>query len=193
MGMLPQNKNFLLIVLASLACTLLIHPTAADQKRKYGKTVSFGVKQGRIDNICMTIHATLLAPDFLENLERTQTQMGVEFRRRSGAVKSFPEAILVNLRTYVSKCDGSTAEQAIASEVKLMESLKFEAAWEGDSRTSNINEVVVKKSSRTSSAFYHDWLYQLSIPSRDVPLTDHLNVAILSQDGTRIASFRAAL
>jgi hypothetical protein len=188
-----KEKSLRLIVLALLAWAVLIHSASADQKRKYGKTVSFGVKQGRVGDTCMTIHATLLAPEFLENLERIQTQMGVEFRSRSGIVKTFPETILVNIRTFLSKCNGSTAEQETVREVKLMDSLRFEASWESDSKTSSVNELAVKRSSRTPSAFYHDWLYQLSIPSRDVPLTEHLNVTVFSQDGKKIASFTAAL
>jgi hypothetical protein len=193
--MSPKHRLvYLLVLAASLACSTVVHSAATEQKRKYSKTVSFGVRRVHVDDACMTIYASLLAPDFFDNLERIQTPQGAEFRKKSDVVKTFPETIFVKIRAFVSKCGGgSTAEQEALSEVKLMESLSFEASWERDSETRTIGQVSIKRSPKTRSAFYHDWVYELSVPSRDVPLTDHLTVSIFTQDGKSIASFTAAL
>jgi len=195
MTMTPKLKTLnLLALIASLAYVLMPHPVTAEQKRKYAKTVPVGTRQVRVDDTCMTLHASLWAQDFFDTLEKITTPQRIEFRKKSDVVRTFPETIYVRVRAFNSKCSaGPTTGQETVAEMKLMESLHFEASWVRDSETRAVSELSVKRSSKISSAFYHDWIYDLPIPSRDVPLTDHLEVSIITRDGNKIASFTAVL
>jgi len=172
----------------------VLHSAQTQQKRKYGKTVSLGAKQAQLDEICITVHSSLIAGDFFDSLQKIPSDHGVEFRKESNIVENFPDTIFVTIRAFVSQCgEKSSHDGEIKKEIDLMESLHFAASWKSGSETREIPDLSVKRSAKTSSAFYHDWLYQLSIPSQNIPLTDHLKVSIFTKDGKRVVAFTAAL
>lgn len=180
-------------------CLLLGYPTVlhsapTEHKLKYQRVVSFDVERAQLDETCITIQAALTSGDFFHRLERIQTDQGVTFRKNSKVVKNFPDTINVSIRFFHSECSPKRPTKTdIAREMTLLGSLSFRASWEGASKPQEITPLSVKRTSKVPSALSGYWVYQVSISSTDVPLTNHLKMAVFTEDGRHLATLTAAL
>jgi hypothetical protein len=174
-------------------CLLLVHSAETKRERRYGKTIPMGAAQADVQHIPITMVASLTAEHFFDHLERIRTEHGIEFRKRSKVVQEFPDTISVTIRVSCPPCYLQAGKHHIEIEINEMESMSFQASWERGSETTEISHVSVSRSSKYFAAFYHDWLYELYIPSRNIPLTDALNVSVFAQNGQKLAVFKAAL
>ncbi|MGE5326093.1 MAG: hypothetical protein ACM3NO_03570 [Deltaproteobacteria bacterium] len=145
--------------------------------RQFGKTTSFDAG---------------LAGDFLKGLVRRESPSGYRFQRNGKPVEVFPDLVLVELEPNVvdpaSREVGTfvplpTGASAVPDELLR---LRFDLKWTG-SQMRDLGEV-------SGELMTEPWpelrpprrWYKLEVPSKNIPLTDTLEIRILSSDGRQV-------
>ncbi len=161
---------------------------------QYRQRVRLGADMVNFDNTCVFFTASMTAGDFFDGLRRIKTPTGAEFRKGSSVVDHFPEKISVEIRGVVTKCSENPREVLVPGlAADFMSSLRFEAQWGRGSEFQPAENLSAQTSPRPLSKLKNIWTYTVTIPSKDVPLTDHLVVSVLSKEGKKVTRFSARL
>jgi hypothetical protein len=134
---------------------------------------------------------------FLKNARQVRVGNSVEFRVGDTSLKSFPEEI--SLRVYYRRTwsDFITVKSDSCDPFDA-NTLRFIAVWSNKSRTLTAGGQTTSVQRHDPEPFCEDkcsdwWTYDLTIESKDVPLTDDLIVMITTADGTRVAKLFGGL
>jgi hypothetical protein len=166
---------------------LALSPTtlrAGDNGARPGRAavyLSMGSQDVLFEGRCLRMSATLVDSS-LAKLRKKKVAVGTEFHRGKIIVDRFPDELMVEVT--VTDC---VAPFAVAVG-KFFGTLQFSAVWRRGSDERPCEVYVPRdrpESLETSDTFR---VYNLSVPSADVPLTDHL-VLNVSAEGKRIAQF----
>jgi hypothetical protein len=195
---MPRAK--LLFVLVLLACLeMLPHAAAAGAIRDYTGGILLDTEGGPPQGPCFTIRGWVAAPGFFDGLKGRETSRGAEFRRGALVVNSFPDELRIRLWVREFPCHvGLTEVSPLAATPEMMNSLRFEAFWKREMKmrpveTLALHSLFRRKGPPTMLAdvdvtIQRDtWVYDLSVCSEDVPLTDHLILEIFGKGGERWA------
>jgi len=198
MKMPPLDSRQVLVFAAiALLMTSAAGPSAG-KKTKYDQFLAIPAQAFQRDAICGGLGGDVTAGDFFAHLERIETDGGVEFRRKSQVVRDFPAQLSVVLAGTIGSCPRSVPNLApISALTDFINQLKISAEWiRGPASRPVLNLSVVKHPPREVLWPETDpphWGLDITLPSKDVPLTDLLNLSIQSADGHRLLDFMVGL
>jgi len=156
---------------------------------RYPAVVKIGnatLKQG---DVCAFISASLSSGDFFKHMVESETANGMRFRKGSIRIIHYPDRVTIALALSTFHCGaGVTSAPKPAFGEQVIESLRFEASWEHDQQTEPIKNVRVELVSPLQR-LVNMWTYQLTIPSKGVPLAERLRVSVASRDRSELARF----
>jgi len=131
----------------------------------------------------------VLDGNFFNDLERTPTSGGVKFRKKGMLISSYSGPINLEVIPTVTFTRG---EFALTSTIMGLEplpewllNLRFRIKWVG-SESRDLGEVPAELRQKASDLAPLYEQYWLEIPAQDVPITDSLEVHILSADGNQL-------
>jgi len=201
---MSRLKLLSFFVLAALSA-VLPHVAVAKTVRDYTGGVTLATEGGLPGGPCLSIRGRVTAPEFFTGLKRHETARGIEFHRGADVAKFFPEELSVRIWIREFPCHvGLTAVSPLLATPEEMSSLHFEAFWKRGMRmrpveTLTLRSFFQRKEQPTTlvgvpvTIQRDTWVYDLTVVSKGVPLTDHLILEIFSKDGLRLARVSAQL
>jgi hypothetical protein len=202
------------LLAALLFCSPLLSCAAQrppDKTRRVPKTVwnfeggVFLQTDGELsDETCFRLSGRVTANDFFNNLKRVDDDQGTRFLRGQEAVTEFPD--LLKLMFFIrdfpctANLNGGVGRQYLTRE--MMSKLKLSLFWKRGVALRPIDDfkvtfAAVKRippyATELAGELHEklEWMYELDIPSKSVPLTDGLVLIFRREDG-RIAARVAA-
>jgi len=191
-------KLFSLSVLAALSA-VLPHVAVAKTVRDYTGGVALATEGGLPGGPCLTIRGAVTAPGFFDGLKRRETTRGIEFRRGTDVVRFFPEELSVRIFIREFPCHiGLTEVSPLLATPEVMSSLRFDGFWKRGLAMRPVETLTLwrffqRKEQPTTlvgvpvTIRLDTWVYDLTVFSKGVPLTDHLILEIFGKDGRRLA------
>jgi hypothetical protein len=179
-------------------CGVLVlcgNPAAPAKVRHGEKQTEFGtgVKAGfgliQYHQTCVHFQVFFISGDFFSGLQVDQKSEGVEFRKRNVTYRNFPDELVVDVEGFAWKC-GGRADQITPPDYAagLMEGASFELSWKRGDETRPATLLSTQERHPDSRL---RWNYFLTVPSKDIPLTDDLVIDVsLRQDiaGTKLTT-----
>jgi hypothetical protein len=168
-----------------------------------GKTIPLGIDFLRADDMCLLLDADVGADDFFDDLRERNTANGIEFRKGTHVVKTFPGRLTVRVIAELGTCtlaernpEGGNTRNVTLDE-HFMRSLTFEGAWKQgfDEKTADLGPLAEGRiPNPTPLPSYRDWWeYDFEVSSYGISLNDALIIVIQSPDGRMIARFSTRL
>jgi len=134
--------------------------------------------------------ANVMDQPFFKGLEQVRTADGIEFRKNGHAVQSYPDSFVMTMRP-IAGCQPDCIKSAVIP--PELWDLHFKARWFGSVRK-NLGAVQSKMITEPWPEL-GPWkiFYRLHIPAKNVPLTDVLELHMLSKGGKEVACIGAHL
>ena len=182
---------------ALLCLVLIFSPTEAlnqNKKVAYGRNILFGFDVQPLPEAVIVLSADLTSGEFFDGLQRIETSGAPEYRKGSARVNRYPEELQVEVHAAISRHFGMLADAPLPMEVtELLSSLHFEAHWKRAMQMRPAQSLTIRMCRPPTVGWGKVWIYQLAIRDRDVPLTDHLVVSILTKEHKPLTLFSAQL
>jgi hypothetical protein len=184
------TRSFLLCFLLVL---LVLPLRAADEGAKLWHAtpnLSMGTHDIDLGGHCWRMTAAIVDSS-LAKLRKKRSAAGTEFHRGKNVVDRFPDELMVELS--VTDC---ASPYAVPVRRNILASMQFEAQWRRGSEERPVSGLYVPRMRSTEGSPEPSdtiQIYELSIQSADVPLTDQLVLRVSSADGKKIAEFVAGL
>ncbi len=133
-----------------------------------------------------------LSGEFFHGLERTKTVGGVEFRKNGMLISRYSDSITLEVTPQITPRYWQWGSLN-SLHPEWLQTLRFRIKWVG-SETRDLGEVPseLNQEPLPELAPPHQW-YQLEIPAQDVPISDSLEVHILSPVGSQLGCFSGHL
>ncbi|MGB8542114.1 MAG: hypothetical protein WCD49_10815 [Candidatus Acidiferrales bacterium] len=190
-GFLPRT----MLRIVNISAALLILPSAFGQAPppivEYKEVVPISSGQIRDGKICVNFNPVMTAGDFFDGLERRETASGDEFRKSSQVVRNFPEQITVQVQTFITVCDADIYTAAPLP--PFFNGIQFKAQWKRGLAMRAVSQVTVQRVIFASEDGNNRLMFLLKIRDHDVPLTDHLIISVLSQQGKLLSRMSGKL
>jgi hypothetical protein len=146
--------------------------------------------------MCLILGGNVEAGDFFRVLRKRETRNGPSFHNRLGEVKSFPEQLTVRINAGLDKCTGKQTRSCdrcnFLFDEEFMNSLRFRAYWKDGFHMQKVEIDVLSVEQSNELARVAPaaglWKYELSINSRNIPLTNSLIIVVISGPDGRIVS-----
>jgi hypothetical protein len=185
----------LLIALFTLSMAAAFPTLGKNPRTRYRRVVPLGFGLVKFEDTCISFHASMSADDFFDGLERTETPRGPQFRKNSRILSNFPDDTSVEIWAYVERCSRQELRDLVpASATEFMRSLRFEAKWKRGVEFRSVEKLSIETSPPSwNETGVSPWIFTLMMASKNVPLSDSLVVAVISEDGKKVASFSARL
>ena len=171
-------------------CVCVRLPTPANARAKDWDEAEIGFTAYRQLNKCMLFDAGLWG-GFFKRLERSDTPNGTQFRKSGQVVSEFPDEVLLEVITKIDECaSGSLWIIPILTSINPLPlellGLRFRLRWTGSS-THDLGEVEPElRTEPWPELSRPERYYAMEIPSKGVPLTDSLEIRILTKAGNQI-------
>ncbi|MBI3474131.1 MAG: hypothetical protein HY010_00225 [Acidobacteria bacterium] len=173
-----------------IACgvvALLGNPAALAKVRHGEKQTEFGtgVRAGfgviQYHNTCIHVQAFFISGDFFDGLQVEKTPQGAEFKKRKVTYRNFPDQLVVDVEAFAWKCT-ERADQITPPDYAagLMEKASFDLSWK---RGDEIRPATLLSAKERHPSPGLRWYYFLTVPSKDVPLTDNLVIDVSLREG----------
>jgi hypothetical protein len=172
---------------------LPLHLQAVDESEKPWHStpdLSMGAQDVQLDGHCWRMSATIVDSS-LAKLRKKRSASGTEFHRGKNVIESFPDEVMVELT--VTDC---TSPNAVPVGRDILGAMQFAAEWRRGTEERPVGGLYVPRArSRDGWPESRDTVqvFELSIQSADVPLTDQLVLTVSSSDGKKVAQFVAGL
>jgi len=198
-----------------LSCGLLFAFPARmpGAEKAYRSSLDFGYAFFRFEDGCTMLMGSVSAGDFFDGLQRKEKGFAVQFRKNSSPVTQFPETILLGIYVYIQRdlrlCAAlrfpATAPLVPTRLGEVLDAPRFIVKWKTgmklrSAKTSNagwrnatVADRAEKKLPLSSLPDGDVWIYELSVQSSDVPLTDSLVVELLTGQGNTLVRLAARL
>lgn len=169
-------------------------PCGTKKKSVYRRTIYGGWDMVRFVNTCLIFEPSMTSGDFFEGLQKLDSPDGTTFAKNSQRIELFPEDLTVEIKIAAVAC--MPAKQESLGPIRLPDDvahLRFDAQWKENMRlfeaqvsaqTFNVGTLVGKEMT---------WYRTLTIHSATIPISDHVIVAVSSDDGRRIARVSVGL
>jgi hypothetical protein len=168
---------------------------------KHARDISYGIPLGDTDFRQLGWTETFnsfLAGEFFTNLKLMPTPGGVECRRDKKLVSNYSGSLTLTVLPATRKEPrwvGSNSSMIIGGWrfTDALKDLRFHILWVGsDSR--DLGEVPAElKTSSFAKGFPLEGAYTMKVPADNVPITDSLEVHILSSSGTQLGCIRGQI
>jgi hypothetical protein len=157
---------------------------------EYKGKVPLSVGEVRRGDTCVTFEPFLSAGDFFEGLQRLDLPAGPMYRKNSELVTRFPTYLMIELFVNIHQCDSNLYTSAPSPE--FVAGMKFRAQWKRnlDMRPA---DVTIEKVPLNVGEDDNRLMFVLRIKNEDVPLTDHLIISVLSDQGKLLSRMSARL
>jgi hypothetical protein len=174
-------------------------PARTGNNQTYDGVVNFGSQLLYLDEGCLSVDGTIASGSFFENLKRSDSGIGPEYRKGGEPVTEYPESLTASIRIIGNQCTAAAnARSPIFNGDSY--SLSFEVDWKNGFQLSPAPVVArcVGSSVLTNPSGNGDIITaplltcQLTVASRGVPLADHLIVSVLASDGKLLTRLSAA-
>jgi hypothetical protein len=105
----------------------------APRNKKLPLTVDFL----RADDMCLILFGTVGAGDFFDHVRARKTAHGVQFRRGSQVVTTFPESLVVSIIAVLGTCSAreraaqadDVSQESVGFDENFMQSVTFDGSW----------------------------------------------------------------
>jgi len=199
----------------SLICACLVLVTVAPNassgqaKREksiwnYDGGVLFATDGSLPNGVCFRVNGEANAGEFFNNLKRVDDEHGTLFRRGTETVTHFPGELLLSFDIHDQPCAPGLREFEARSHLthEMMGTLRLTLYWKQGVDLRPVKNITEVRSSVVPITPYaanlaselpkrFAWSYQLTVPSKGIPLTDSLVLVFRTPDG-RIAARVAA-
>ena len=198
---------------ALCACLLLasVTPSASTNQFKREKSVwnydagiVFATDGSLPGGACFRVSGVADAPEFFVNLKRINDETGTVFRRGTETITHFPEELLLSFEIHDEPCTPGLREVEARTYLtrEMMSTLRLSFYWKRGVELRPVKNITEVRSSVEPIVPYaaslaselpkrFEWSYQMTVPSKGVPLTDSL-VLVFRAPGGRIAARVAA-
>jgi hypothetical protein len=163
----------------------------APQVLEYKEVVPLSSGQVRDGNVCVNFGPVMTAGDFFDGLQRHETPSGDEFRKNSRVVQNFPEQITVQVQLSISVCDADIYTPAPAP--GFVNGIRFKAQWKRGLAMRPVEQFAIQRVAITSEEGDSRLLFLLKIRDKNVPLTDHLIISVISPQGKLLSRMSGRL
>jgi len=192
--MARQIIFFVVLILGLLLSPLLAaKPMKVRLKRTpFGIGTEAGHGALKYHDTCVSFSAILISGDYFKDLYINKTPTTVEFRRKNEkqSYVNFPESLLVDVWASPNDCKGLPPDYAKTlpdydsripdGAVGLMSGASFQVAWKRGDETRLLGLLATQQHYDNLRGI---WSYLLTVPSKNVPLTDSLIIDISLQNG----------
>jgi hypothetical protein len=179
---------FLLIAFSALGEASFQAPA---QIVEYKEVVPLSSGQVRDRDVCVSFSPVMTSGEFFDGLQRHETPSGDEFRKNSRVVQNFPEQITVQMQLSISVCDADIYTPAPAP--GFVSGIRFKAQWKRGLAMRPVEQFAVQRVAITSEEGDSRMLFLLKIRDKDVPLTDHLIISVISPQGKLLSRMSGRL
>jgi hypothetical protein len=198
---------------ALCACLLLASVTlsaSTKQSRRdksvwnYDAGIVFATDGSLPGGACFRVSGVADAPEFFVNLKRINDETGTVFRRGTETITHFPEELLLSFEIHDEPCTPGLREVEARTYLtrEMMSTLGLSFYWKRGVELRPVKNITEVRSSVAPIVPYaatlaselpkrFEWSYQMTVPSKGVPLTDSL-VLVFRTPGGRIAARVAA-
>ena len=144
--------------------------------------------------ICVALIVGLESGDFFDGISRTPSASGVQYRKGSVVVLTFPDTVKMLIRAKAVRCDLTPFLMGPRLDDHFMESLRFEAA-------SKRELLSVPAAQISGTAFKvpftelgpDQWAYEVLIRLKQVPITNQLTLSVFSENGELLTRITGGL
>ena len=164
---------------------------ATSQIVEYKEVVPLSSGQVRDRDVCVNFSPVMTSGEFFDGLQRHETPSGDEFHKNSRVVTNFPEQLTVQLQLSISVCDADIYTPAPAP--SFVSGIHFKAQWKRGLTMRPVQQFAVQRVAITSEEGDSRLLFLLKIRDRDVPLTDHLIISVISPQGKLLSRMSGRL
>jgi hypothetical protein len=189
----PATLLVATVALSLLALTGARTATGAGKRTRYKRIVPLQLQSVRFAGACHLIYTTMSSGDFFEGLERHETQRGTVFRKGLGPVDQFPKTILLEIKDTVTDCPPPTLPPRHGIAAQVMGSLRGEANWEIGTEVRAVEGLTLRRVSGPLEEFSNIWIFEIEVPSVNVPLTGRLTVDLRTKEGAQLVRILAKL
>lgn len=152
--------------------------------------LSMGTRDVQLGGHCWRMSANIVDSS-LAKLRKKRSGSGTEFRRGKNVIERFPDEVMVEVS--VTDC---TSPYAVPVSRDILSAMQFAAEWRRGTEERPVGGLYVPRTrSRDGLPESSDTvqIFELSIQSSDVPLSDQLVLTVSSSEGKKIAEFVAGL
>jgi hypothetical protein len=158
---------------------------------EYKEVVPLSSGQVRDGNVCVNFSPVMTSGEFFDGLQRHETPSGDEFRKNSRVVTNFPEQLTVQLQLSISVCDADIYTPAPAP--GFVNGIRFKAQWKRGLAMRPVEQFAIQRVAITSEEGDSRLLFLLKIRDKNVPLTDHLIISVISPQGKLLSRMSGRL
>ena len=182
------------------AVCLLLSPAAGSQSsegtsgtvHEYMKdAVPLSAGQVRSGSVCVNFVPFLEADYFFKGLERIDTPEGSVFRRNSQVIENFPNYLVVEINIRIEQCDADLYTPAPSP--AFVKGMHFRAQWKRGLYLRPVAGVLIEGKPVHLDEGDNRMLFVMKLHDRDVPLTDHLIISVISAQGKLLSRMSARL
>ena len=197
MSPLLRTRSIAWPLFAALSAGLAF-PGHAAKKTTYDISVALPAHRFKADGICGDLSGTARAGKFFEGLQRIETEQGVEFRRKSKAVREYPDEIRFWLEGAIEGCPASLPNTATSTLLlDFVKGVTVTAEWIDGNGPRTVSNLSVTRFPPTATWFMGDeqprWGLSIKVPSNGVSISTALDVSVLSESGHKVMNFTFAL
>jgi hypothetical protein len=182
-------------VLASIPALLAVAVCAAGVQVakivEYKEVVPLSSGQIRDGNTCVYLGPAMSAGEFFDGLQRTESANGDVFRKNAQVVQTFPDAITVQVQVGISVCNADIYTPAPAP--SFVNGMQFKVQWKRGLVMRPVAQLRVQRIPFMAEEGDNRMLFVLKIHDKDVPLTDHLIVSVISPQGKLLSRMAGRL
>ena len=189
-GLIGARSWILCVVLLFLPLYQLCGVDQTEKPWRSTPDLSMGAQDVQLDGHCWRMSATIMDSS-LAKLRKKRSAGGTEFHRGKNVIDRFPDEVMVELT--VTDC---TSPYAVPVGRDILGAMQFAAQWRRGTEERPVGGLYVPHArSKDSWPESHDTVqvFELSIQSADVPLSDQLVLTVSSSDGKKVAQFVAGL
>ena len=180
------------------AACLLLAPSARPQSEgltgkmhEYKDDVSLSNGQIRAGDVCVNFIPVMQSLGFFNGLERIDTSQGSEFRRNSQVVDFFPDYLTIEINIRIEVCDANIYTPAQTPDV--IKGMQFRVQWKRGLSLRPVASVTIERKPLVMEEGDNRMLYVIRVRDRNVPLTDHLILSVISANGKIMSRMSARL
>jgi hypothetical protein len=195
---LTTDMVFLFCALGVCSAAFQAKPSTQEKKTEntYKRTITIGETSYDMNGTCLYFAAFMTSDDFFDGLRAINDSSGRRFFKGTKELKQFPDELTIQIKALGAECSKGRLIRPTNSE-SPMRSLKFRLKWKDGLRERSANSSQVKVYPPSSTDTVNDgnsiWLYELTVNSNEIPLTDHLVLEILLGEDKLLGRMSAQL
>jgi len=180
-----------------LSGILALAPLGASARSgTYDGAIEFGSQLLYLKDGCLSVHGTVSAGSFFQDLRRIDISGQLEYKKRGQVVKEYPESLTASID--IDQCLVQSPNSTSSIFLGDLHSFRFEVNWKHEMklRPAVLSPVVAHCARYSAVAFLGEEppsiRCEMTVASKGVPLADHLIVLIFAADGRRLTRISAA-